>query len=86
MAVIAIPLPENASIHSSRACPWMTSEDLTCDFSDDGRLVDAVVADRSAWLCPLFYLAVPASALLLGMVVVVRFSSAAVRAVGRVLS
>lgn len=35
-----------------------------CDFSGDGRIVDALAAGRSAWTCPIFYLAIPACALL----------------------
>ena len=87
MPVIAIPLPESTSIASSRiVCPWGAAEDQDCDFSGDGRLVGAVVADRSAWHCPLFYLALPASGLLVGIVFVVRVFNAAKGAVGRLLS
>ncbi|BCA61595.1 hypothetical protein HMP09_0829 [Sphingomonas sp. HMP9] len=87
MPVIAIPLPKSASIAASRiVCPWGAAEDPGCDFSGDGRVVGAVVADRSAWHCPLFYLALPASALLVGMVVVVRGFNAATGAIGRLLS
>lgn len=35
-----------------------------CDFRGDGRLADALAHPRSAWACPLFYLAIPASAVL----------------------
>ncbi len=86
MPVIAIALPESAPTPSLRVvCPWVAAEDQDCDFSGDGRLVGAVVADRSAWHCPLFYFALPASALLLGTVAVVRFSQAAAGAISRVL-
>lgn len=43
-----------------------------CDFSGDGRIVDALAAKRSAWTCPVFYLAMPAWALLTLSATVVR--------------
>lgn len=35
-----------------------------CDFGGDGRLVGAIADTRSAWTCPIFYLAIPAYAVL----------------------
>ena len=43
-----------------------------CDFSGDGRIVDALATERSAWTCPIFYLAIPACALLTVSATVVR--------------
>ena len=48
-----------------------------CDFRGDGRLIDAFVHPRSAWSCPLFYLAIPAYAVL-------AFAAAAIRLCDRV--
>lgn len=75
MPVMAIPLSErttvNASIAARPALPASGSK--VCDFSGDGRIVGAIVADRSAWRCPLFYLTVPVTALLFLTLAVIRF-------------
>ena len=44
-----------------------------CDFRGDGRLIDAFVHQRSAWTCPLFYLAIPAYAVLTLAAAAIRF-------------
>jgi hypothetical protein len=51
---------------------WPATGAHSCDFSGDGRIVGAIAANRSAWLCPLFYLTVPVAALLVFAVAVVR--------------
>lgn len=48
-----------------------------CDFRGDGRVIGALVHPRSAWSCPLFYLAIPAYAVL-------AFAAAAIRLCDRV--
>jgi hypothetical protein len=54
-----------------------------CDFSADGRVVGAVAEVRSAWLCPLFYIVLPVSVVLVVMVAVLRLYHATARNVGR---
>ncbi|MEG3171470.1 hypothetical protein U1708_04520 [Sphingomonas sp. ZB1N12] len=53
------------------------------DFSADGRLVGAVAKVRSAWLCPLFYIVLPVSVVLVVVVAVLRLYHATARNVGR---
>ncbi|HXH16238.1 MAG TPA: hypothetical protein VNJ10_08920 [Sphingomonas sp.] len=53
-----------------------------CDFSGDGRLVGAIADGRSAWTCPVFYLAMPTCAVLAFTVTMIRMCHAAVKAVG----
>ncbi len=75
MPMMAISLSERTaaadpSIALRYARPATGSQ--ICDFSGDGRIVGATAANRSAWLCPLFYLTVPVAALLFFSVAVVR--------------
>lgn len=75
MPVMAIPLSERAIVNAPIAArpPAPATGSQICDFSGDGRIVGAIVADRSAWRCPLFYLTVPITALLFFTVAVIRF-------------
>ena len=52
-----------------------------CDFSGDGRIVGALADGRSAWTCPIFYLAMPSCAVLAFTVTTIRLCRVAVKAV-----
>ncbi len=75
MPVMAIPLSELTIVNAPIAVrpSGHATGSQVCDFSGDGRIVGAIVADRSAWRCPLFYLSVPITALLLFTLAVIRF-------------
>jgi hypothetical protein len=75
MPVMAIPLSERATVNAPIAVRLSgpATGNQVCDFSGDGRIVGAIVADRSAWRCPLFYLTVPVTALLFFTLAVIRF-------------
>lgn len=73
MTVIAAPFALDVDPPAaSTGLPAMAGTGERCDFSGDGRLPRDAAEDRSAWTCPGFYLAMPACALLMASVAIIR--------------